>query len=206
MIIAKISSFTSSISMTQSANLEAQFQPLAEATGALQTGHFELASGLHSSRFFRCIKLLQKPTKVQFLFDSLSARFGSDIDSVLGANEAGSILAFEVAKRLGANVAIARQKNHEYHLIDGFAFHPHERVLIVDDVTTTGGTAKKLIEIVKAAQAEPVGVGLIATKGLFQVDLSCPVEVLISLQNMDAIAPDACPLCRQGIPLTVGTA
>lgn len=192
--------------MTQSVILDTQFQALAETTGAMQVGHFELASGLHSYRFFRCIKIFQSPTKAQFLFDALAARFEHNIDSVLGANEAGSILAFEVAKRLEAKVAIARQKNHEYHLIDGFAFHPHERVLIVDDVTTTGGTAKQLIKIVKAAQAEPVGVGLIATKGLFQVDLSCPVEVLISLQNMDAIDPDTCPLCQQGIPLTVGTA
>ena len=206
MIIAATSAFNFLSFMTQSASLDTQFETLAEATGALQTGHFKLASGLHSRRFFRCIKLFQRPAEAQFLFDALAARFSRDIDSVLGANEAGSILAFEVAKRLGANVAIARQKNHEYRLIDGFAFHPHERVLIVDDVTTTGGTAKQLIEIVKTAQAEPVGVGLIATKGLFQVDLSCPVEVLISLQNMDAIAPDACPLCLQGVPLTVGTA
>jgi orotate phosphoribosyltransferase len=199
-------SLYSSDFMTQSANLDTQFQRLSEATEALQTGHFQLASGLHSRRFFRCIKLFQRPAEASFLFDALAARFGHDIDSVLGANEAGSILAFEVAKRLGANVAIARQKNHEYQLIDGFTFHPHERVLIVDDVTTTGGTAKQLIQIVKAAQATPVGVGLIATKGLFEVDLSCPVEVLISLQNMDALSPDACPLCQQRIPLTVGTA
>jgi orotate phosphoribosyltransferase len=192
--------------MTQPDKLDTQFQSLAEATGALQSGHFRLASGLHSHRFFRCIKLFQRPTEAQFLFDALAARFGGDIDLVLGANEAGSILAFEMAKRLGANVAIARQKNDDYHLIDGFTFYPNERVLIVDDVTTTGGTAKQLINIVKAANAELVGVGLIATKGIFEVDLSCPVEVLISLQNMDAIAPDDCPLCQQGIPLTVGTA
>lgn len=192
--------------MMTSAQLEGQFQQLTEVTGALQTGHFQLASGLHSSRFFRCIKLFQNPTEAQFLFDALAERFEGDIDFVLGANEAGSILAFEVATRLGAKVAIARQTHHQYHLIGGFAFQPHERILIVDDVTTTGGTAKQLIQIVRAAQAEPIGVGLIATKGLFDVDLSCPVEVLISLQNMDAIAPEACPLCQQGIPLTVGTA
>lgn len=192
--------------MNHSDSLDAQFQLLAETTGALQTGHFRLASGFHSRRFFRCIKLFQKPAEAQFLFDALAARFSGDVDSVLGANEAGSILAFEVAKRLGKNVAIARQKNHGYHLIEGFTFHPGERVLIVDDVTTTGGTAKQLIEIVKSAQAEPVGVGLIATKGIFEVDLFCPVEVLISLQNMDAISPEACPLCQQGIPLTIGTA
>lgn len=192
--------------MTQSSSLETQFQQLAIATGALQTGHFRLASGLHSSRFFRCIKLFQRPTEVQFLFDALAKQFNEEIDSVLGANEAGSILAFEVAKRLGVNVAIARQKDHQYHLVDGFTFNPSERVLIVDDITTTGGTAKQLIKIVRAARAEPIGVGLIATKGLFQIDLSCPVKVLISLQNMDAMAVDTCPLCQQGIPLTIGTA
>jgi orotate phosphoribosyltransferase len=198
--------FLISGSMPMPSPLENQFQALAEATGALQTGHFKLASGFHSRRFFRCIKLFQKPAEAGFLFDALAERFDNSIDSVLGANEAGSILAFEVAKRLGADVAIARQSDHQYHLIKGFTFHPHERVLIVDDVTTTGGTAKQLIQIVKAAQANPVGVGLIATKGLFQVDLSCPVEILIPLQNMDAISPDDCPLCQQGIPLTVGTA
>ena len=170
--------------------LEDRFNQLIQSTGALQDGHFELASGLHGSRFFRCIKLLENP------------QFSNPVDVVLGANEAGSILSFEVAKRLDANVAIARQKNHHYHLIDGFSVTPRQRVLIVDDITTTGGTAKQLIKIVRDAGADPVGVGLIATKGLFQVDLDCPVKVLITLDGMDAIAPDECPLCQQGIPLT----
>lgn len=191
--------------------LEAQFQQLCEHTGAIQTGHFQLASGLHSSRFFRCIKLFQNPTEMSFLFDALAKRMGTgmdaNIDYVLGANEAGSILAFEVAKRLQAKVAIARQANHDsnhrYRLIDGFSFQGQARVLIVDDITTTGGTAKQLTEIVRKANAEPVGVGLIATKGLFDVDLSCPVEVLITLKGMDAISPADCPLCQQGLPLTV---
>ncbi|MBE9075874.1 orotate phosphoribosyltransferase [Romeria aff. gracilis LEGE 07310] len=187
--------------MTKS-SLETQFKQLSETTGALQTGHFQLASGLHSSRFFRCVKLFQSPLESQFLFDALASRFSADIDYVLGANEAGSILTFEVAKRLKAKVAIARQIDHHYQLIDGFSFPPQARVLIVDDVTTTGGTAKQLIQIVRQAQAEPVGVGLIATKGLFEVDLACPVEVLITLEGMDAISPADCPQCQKGIPLT----
>lgn len=196
--------------MTES--LEAQFAALIEETGALQQGHFQLASGLHSSRFFRCIKLLENPQAADFLFDAMAAQFSdTPIDLVLGANEAGSILTFETAKRLGVKVAmarrhsersIARQTNHEYHLIDGFAIAPQQRVLIVDDITTTGGTAKKLINIVQSSQSEVIGVGLIATKGLFEVDLGCPTKVLITLQGMDAIAPEECPLCKQGVPLT----
>lgn len=182
--------------------LTSQFHHLIEATGALQTGHFELASGLHSSRFFRCIKLLQNPLQSQFIFDALASCFELEIDYVLGANEAGSILAFEVALRRQAKVAIARQSQHHYHLIDGFQFQPGERILIVDDITTTGGTAKQLIQIVRQAQAEPIGVGLIATKGLFDIDLGCPVKVLFTLEGMDAIEPQACPLCQQGQPLT----
>ena len=183
--------------------LETTLTQLIEQTGALQTGHFQLASGYHASRFFRCIKLLRYPQAADPIFETLAQRFRDrSIDCVLGANEAGSILAFEVAKRLGVEVAIARQKNHQYSLIDGFAFSLHQQVLIVDDITTTGGTAKQLIEIVRQAEAEAVGVGLIATKGLFEVDLGCPTEVIITLQGMDAIAPESCPLCQQGIPLS----
>lgn len=183
---------------------------LIEKTEALQIGHFKLASGLHASRFFRCIKLLRYPQAAEVIFEALAARFAAQkIDFVLGANEAGSILAFEVAKRLNAEVAIARsasdaiarQKSGEYALIEGFSFQPGDHVLVVDDITTTGGTAKQLLEIVRLANAEPVGVGLVATKGLFNVDLSCPTEVLITLEGMDAISPESCPLCQQAVPL-----
>lgn len=182
--------------------LKTRFDEIVGQTGALQQGHFQLASGLHSSRFFRCIKLLENPQAADFLFDALAAQFSDAVDVVLGANEAGSILAFEVAKRLGIRVAIARQTQHRYALIDGFSLSPQQQVLIVDDITTTGGTAKQLIAIVKAAGANPVGVGLLATKGLFEIDLGCPVNVLMTLEGMDAIAPETCPLCQQGIPLT----
>jgi orotate phosphoribosyltransferase len=182
--------------------LEQDIADLIEHTGALQSGHFQLASGLHASRFFRCIKLLRYPTAADLLFDALADKFSTEsVGYVLGANEAGSILAFEVAKRLGAEVAIARQKSDCYSLIEGFAFQPGDRVLVVDDITTTGGTAKQLISILRAAAAEPVGVGLIATKGLFTIDLGCRTEVLLTLEGMDAIAPEECPLCQQGVAL-----
>lgn len=183
-------------------DIERSLTDLIDKTGALQTGHFRLASGLHASRFFRCIKLLRYPQAAAVIFQAIADRFSQEkINFVLGANEAGSILAFEVAKRLGAEVAIAREKSGQYRLIEGFEFQQGDRVLVVDDITTTGGTAKQLISIVRAADALPVGVGLVATKGLFQVDLGCPTEVLITLEGMDAISPEECPLCQQNIPL-----
>ncbi|OKH28079.1 orotate phosphoribosyltransferase [Chroogloeocystis siderophila] len=176
---------------------------LIEKTEALQTGHFQLASGLHASRFFRCIKLLRYPQAAEIIFAEIAHRFANEnIDYVLGANEAGSILAFEVAKHLGVEVAIACEKSGTYKLIEGFAFPVGARVLVVDDITTTGGTAKQLLAIARQASAEPVGVGLVATKGLFNIDLSCRTEVLISLQGMDAMSPENCTLCQQQIPLT----
>lgn len=184
------------------ADLHQNLSQLIDKTGALQTGHFQLASGFHASRFFRCIKLLRYPQAADIIFDALATHFQSEnINVVLGANEAGSILAFEVAKRLNAEVVVARQQSHHYNLIEGFVLNSSDRVLVVDDITTTGGTAKQLIEIVHQAGADPVGVGLIATKGLFNVDLGCPTHVLITLENMDAIPPETCPLCQQGIPL-----
>ncbi|MCJ2543320.1 orotate phosphoribosyltransferase [Thermostichus vulcanus] len=176
-----------------------------ERSGALQKGHFKLASGLHASRFFRCIKLFQDPNACEALFVELACRFQAQSpDVVMGANEAGSILAFELARRLGAEVAIARQSQDEqrYRLIEGFELVPGARVLVVDDITTTGGTAKQLVEIVRQANGIPVGVGLVATKGIFAIDLGCPTEVLLELQGMDAVDPQDCPLCQQGIPLS----
>lgn len=182
--------------------IEQDIAQLIEQTEALQSGHFQLASGFHASRFFRCIKLLRDPAAAQLLFDALADRFSAaPVDYVLGANEAGSILAFEVAKRLNAEVAIARQKSDRYALIEGFELKAGDRVLVVDDITTTGGTAKQLINIIRTVGAAPVGVGLIATKGLFTIDLGCPTEVLITLEGMDAIAPEDCPLCQQGIEI-----
>ncbi|MCU0566860.1 MAG: hypothetical protein MUF49_09715 [Oculatellaceae cyanobacterium Prado106] len=185
-------------------DIQRSLTQLIEQTGALQTGHFCLASGLHASRFFRCIKLLRYPQAADVIFQGIADRFTSqEIHFVLGANEAGSILAFEVAKKLGVEVAIAREKAGKYRLIEGFEFQQGSQVLIVDDITTTGGTAKQLIEIVHSAQAVPVGVGLVATKGLFEIDLGCPTEVLISLEGMDATPADQCLLCQKGVPLTV---
>lgn len=190
--------------MNSTPNPELDIAQLIETTGALQSGHFKLASGFHSSRFFRCIRLFRYPRAAEAIFDALAQRFSNDaVDYVLGANEAGSILAFEVAKRLGVEVAIAHEKLAQYSLIEGFAFHPGDRVLIVDDITTTGGTARQLLEIITDADSEPVGVGLIATKGLFDVTFPCRTEVLITLEGLDAMPPENCPLCQQGLPLTV---
>lgn len=174
-----------------------------ERSGALQTGHFRLASGLHASRFFRCIKLFEDPQAAAVVFTALADRFRDQaIDRVLGANEAGSILAFEVAQRVQAQIAIAREGEAGYRLIEGFELRAGSQILVVDDITTTGGTVKQLVQIVRSSGAVPVGVGLVATKGLFEVDLGCRTEVLLPLQGMDAVEPEHCPLCQQGISLS----
>lgn len=185
-------------------DLEAAIAHLIETTGALQTGHFKLASGFHASRYFRCVKLLRHPQFAEVVFDALAQRFADEtVDYVLGANEAGSILAFEVAKRLDAEIAIARQKVGQYRLIEGFGFGPSDQVLVVDDITSTGNTATQLIEIVQDCSAEAIGVGLIATKGMLTIDFNCRTEVLITLEDMGAVAPEECPLCHQGVPLSI---
>ncbi len=189
--------------MITEADLQAQLTELVAQSGALQTGHFLLASGLHARRFFRCIQLFRDPRAAEILFTGLAERFASHpVEMVLGANEAGSILAFGLAARLQAKLAIARQQDGIYHLIEGFTLLPHSRILVVDDITTTGGTVRQLLQIVRTAGAEPVGVGLIASKGLFDIDLGCPTEVLLPLEGMDAMPPDQCPLCRAGVPLS----
>ncbi len=176
---------------------------LIEQSRAIQTGHFQLASGRHARRFFRCIRLFQEPAMTDLIFAELASRFANDaIDYVLGANEAGSILAFEVAKRLSARILIARELDGSYQLIEGFTVSTKSQVLIVDDVTTTGGTIKQLLAIVDQAEAQVVGVGIIATKGLVELAFGCRTEVLTQLTGLDATDPSECQLCQQGVPFT----
>ena len=174
-----------------------------EKTGALQKGHFRLISGQHSSRYFQCIRVFAYPDQAATLFSSLAERFAHDkVEIVLGINPAGTIMAYEVASRLGARLAIAQNSNDKFSLVRGFTFTRKDRVLVVDDVTTTGGTLVRLIDLVLQEGAGVIGVGLIATKGLAHLDLGRKTEILVRLEGMDAFDGQNCPLCKQGIPFT----
>lgn len=175
---------------------------LLESSGAIRHGHFVLDSGLHSTRYFQAVDLLADRAVSDALFDAVAEQWvDRDIDIVLGANEAGSVMAWSIAGRLGAEPRFARKSSNGYRLFGG-AGVPPVPVLVVDDITTTGGTAKHLLHVVRTHGATPVGVSVLATKGLFEIDLGVETHVLVTLDGMDAHKPEQCPGCKAGEPIS----
>lgn len=180
---------------------QAQFEELIERSGAVLTGHFELASGKHARRYFSAARLLRRPEVAEELARELAEVCRSSApEMVLGANEAGSVLAAGVARELGLPLVLAGRRGGEYRLLGVEELEPGVRVLVVDDVTTTGGTAEILLGLAARAGAQPAGLGLVATKGMVELDLGVPVIVLGTLRGMDAVPSAECPACADGLP------
>ena len=171
-------------------------------SGALLKGHFELTSGLHSDTYFEKFQVLQYPRYVEELCTELAARFkDDDIELVLGPTTGGVILAYEIGKQLGTRGIFAEKGNGGRVLKRGFKIKPGERIVVVDDILTTGGSVLDTIEIVRQNEAELAGVGLLVDRTGGTIDFGVKTEALLSLE-VDKYEPKDCPLCKAGEPLT----
>ncbi len=171
--------------------------------GAFLEGHFLLASGKHSPRYLEKFQVLQWPQETERLCAAIveSAR-GLAVQTVAGPTTGGIILAHEVARQLGVRAVYAERKDEgsgrEFRR--GFTMNPGERVLVVDDIMSTGGSLQETIDAVRAAGAEVVGVGVLADRSAGHATFDVP---LISLWEVSipAYLPDACPQCASGLPV-----
>lgn len=171
-------------------------------SGALLEGHFLLTSGLHSDKYFEKFKLLQYPRWTEALCAALAERFqGAGIDVVVAPAVGGILLAHEVAKALSARAIFTEREQGRMVLRRGFAIRPGERVLVVEDVVTTGGSVAEVIGVVKEHGGELAGVGLLVDRSEKGAGFGVRTEALLRLE-VAAYPPEECPLCRQGIPLT----
>ncbi|MBC8181110.1 orotate phosphoribosyltransferase [candidate division KSB1 bacterium] len=170
-------------------------------TAALLDGHFRLTSGLHSPQYFQCALVLQDPVQAQKLCWEIAAQFMTDkIDVVIAPAVGGIVVAQEVARLVSARAIFAERENGEMILRRGFTIKPKEKVLVVEDVVTTGGSIKEVIELVQSAGADLKGVGFLVDRSQGKVDF--PVRKF-SVLEMEVITyePESCPLCKQGIPV-----
>ncbi len=170
-------------------------------TGALLQGHFLLTSGKHSAQYMQCAQVLQYPEKAAALGKELGAKFeGSDIDTVIAPAVGGIIVAHEVGRALDVKAIFTERLNGEMTLRRGFGLSPGEKVLVVEDVITTGGSVKEVIRVVKEAGAIPVGVGVLVDRSGGMADFEgLPIHSLIQM-NIEVFEPETCPLCAQGLP------
>ncbi len=169
--------------------------------GALLEGHFLLTSGLHSDRYVEKFRLLERPSLVTKVCAEIVRRFADEpIDAVLGPAVGGIVLAYEVARQLGCRYLFAETEEGQRVLRRGFSISEGERVLLVDDVVTTGGSVKATLELALAHGAQVVGVAVLVDRGETPLQLPVRTEVLLRLP-LKAYSPEECPLCRKGIPL-----
>jgi orotate phosphoribosyltransferase len=170
-----------------------------ERLNVLRTGHFRLTSGLHSDRYMQCAKLFEHPVESAGLCYDLSRGFGG-ADLVAGPAIGGIIMAYEVARALGVRNIFAERENGRMTLRRGFSVSPGERVLIVEDVVTTGGSVKEVISLLREAGAEIAGVGAIVDRSGGRASFGVPFHALVVIEAV-SWREEECPLCRDGIPL-----
>jgi orotate phosphoribosyltransferase len=173
-------------------------------TGALLEGHFVLTSGLHSNQYFQCAKVLQYPRYCELLCGDIAAQFrGRSLDAVIAPALGGIVVGQEVGRQLGVRTMFAERKENEMLLRRGFELKPGERVLVCEDVVTTGGSVNEVIGIVRRAGAAVAGVGCIVDRSAGRVHFAIdPGGVQYPTLTMDVVTfrPESCPLCAEGIP------
>ena len=174
---------------------------LFKETGALLEGHFLLTSGLHSPQYFQCAKVLQYPQHAQKLCWEIAYNYMSEkVNVVIGPALGGIVVAQEVARLMNARSIFSERENGRMTLRRGFEIKPNEKVLVVEDVVTTGGSINEVIGLVKEAGAQLIGVGFLVDRSMGRITFDVPK---FSVIQMDVVTyqPDDCPLCKKNIPL-----
>jgi len=157
---------------------------------------------MHSDTYFEKFQVLQYPKYVEELCTELASRFKDDnIELVLGPTTGGVLLAYEIGKQLGVRGIFAEKGDTGRVLKRGFKIDPGQRVLVVDDILTTGGSVWDTIAVVKENNALLAGVGILVDRTGGAIDFGAKTESLLSL-SVEKYDPADCPLCKLGTPLT----
>lgn len=174
---------------------------LLKKTGVIMEGHFLLTSGRHSSMFLQCSQLLQHPEYAGSLCRLMAEQFRDKaVEVVIGPAMGGVILAYELARTLGAKALYAEPSEDKMILRRGFRIEAGEKVLVVEDAVTTGGSVQKVIDLLKSCEAEIIGVAVIVDRSAGNLNFGVPTKALLKMQ-IESFEPETCPLCQAGQPL-----
>ncbi len=171
-------------------------------SGALLKGHFQLTSGMHADTYMEKCLVLQYPALAEKLGAMLAARFAGDgVQVVLGPAVGAIVLAHVVARALGARALFSEREGGRQVLRRGFRIDQGEKVLVVEDVVTTGGSVREVLELGRASGGDLVGLGYLVDRSGGQAQFPTRAEYLLR-QEVPAWAPADCPLCQTRVPLT----
>lgn len=171
-----------------------------ERSDALLHGHFQLSSGRHSDTYVQCALVLQHPGIAERLGHELGTRLSHlEPTVVVGPAMGGLIIAHEVARFLNVRMIFTERVDGRMTLRRGFQLGSSDRVLVIEDVVTTGGSPREVIDLIRENGAQPVGVGAIIDRAN-DVSFGVPFASLLQLR-VASWEPDACALCARGEPL-----
>ena len=174
-----------------------------EQAGAIQKGHFKLTSGVHSDTYIQCAQVMQYPGFMHNLCSELGRKFrGEDIDVIIGPAIGGIIISHVMAQVLGpwVRAIFTERENRKMTLRRSFEIKKDEKVLVVEDVTTTGGSVREVIDIAKKRGGRVVGVGVLIDRSGGRIDFGAKMKSLLTL-DIKSYQPGECPLCKKGIPV-----
>jgi orotate phosphoribosyltransferase len=170
-------------------------------TEALLEGHFRLTSGRHSNQYFQCAKVLQYTNYNTQICEMIVNYFkDAEIDTVIAPALGGIIVGQEVARQLNKKFIFAEREQSTLTLRRGFSLAENEKVLVCEDVVTTGGSVFEVIDIVKSHNAKVVGVGFIVDRSSGKVKFDYPQFSTLTV-NAISFSPEECELCKKGIPV-----
>lgn len=170
-------------------------------TGGILKGHFLLTSGRHSDTYMQCAKLFVDPQESERLCKDLAARLTEfKADVVLSPAVGGIIMGYEVARQLGVKNYFAERVDGKMTLRRGFELTKGQRVIVVEDVVTTGGSVKEVIELAEQAGCEVAAVASIVDRSNGKVDFGKPYKALLTMEVISYEADD-CPICKTGVPV-----
>lgn len=184
-----------------SASPVADFLDLFRTSGALLEGHFRLSSGLHSQRYLQSALVLQHPEFAAALGAGIAARTRHlDPTVVLSPALGGIVIGQEAGRALGVRAIFAERQDGRLVLRRGFTLSRADRVLVVEDVITTGLSTRETVDVANATGATVVGAAAIIDRGNNDATLGIPLYALVKLE-VPTYQPENCPLCAKGDPV-----
>lgn len=182
---------------------EKEVEDLLIETSAIMEGHFLLTSGLHSPRYVEKFNVLQKPVYTEKLCRAMAEKFkNANIETVVGPVTGGILLAHETGKALGTRAIFTERENGKMTFRRGFTLHEGERVLIVEDIVTTGGSIREVIDVVKEHGGIPVAVSMLVDRSGGKATFGDVPSTALLHMDVQTYKPEECPLCKAGIPMT----
>lgn len=170
-------------------------------SGALLEGHFRLTSGLHSPGYLQCALVLAQPESAELLGRALADHVRAVRTTVvLSPAIGGIVIGHEVARALGVRALFAERQDGSLMLRRGFTLSERDRVLVVEDVLTTGGSTRETMDVARAAGAQVVGAASIVNRSGGAVKFDVPLESLLEY-SLPTYEPEKCPLCAKGLPV-----